>query len=92
MEVELHHETCYIKTCNVFFWITKKHHNQLVKFKNTFYCPNGHPQSYTGENDAEKAERYKNYLANAENRLNMQRRSNAALRGVITRMRNKAEE
>ena len=90
MDVKLYQETCC--KCNISFWITVNHQKRLVNCKNTFYCPNGHPQSYRGDTDTEKLERYKTYLENAKNDRDMQKRSNAALRGVITRMKNKAEE
>ena len=40
--------------CGVSFWITEKHNHELLKFKNTFYCPNGHGQVYIGESYEEK--------------------------------------
>lgn len=50
--VELSCETCC--RCNVQFWISKEHADRLVKGKGTFYCPSGHPQSYTGKTDTQK--------------------------------------
>lgn len=83
MEIKIEQETCC--TCSVIFWITSEHQQQLESCHNRFYCPNGHPQSYKGETDAQK-------VANLERDLRYERRnsldltrSNSALRGVITR-------
>jgi len=87
MDIQITQETC-IK-CNVIFWITTEHYERLVKCKNTFYCPNGHPQNYTGENDREKLKRAKQNLAGERAYSERLVRSNSALRGVITRKKNK---
>jgi len=50
--VELVCEKCC--NCDMLFWITKKHHDALILSKESFYCPNGHSQSYTGKTDAQK--------------------------------------
>lgn len=34
-------------SCGVVFWITRDLNTNLQKTKHTFFCPNGHPQSYT---------------------------------------------
>lgn len=41
--------------CYVPFWIEEEHNEELKRTKATFYCPNGHPQSYVGKSDKEKA-------------------------------------
>ena len=87
MNVDIVKETCC--NCHISFWITVAHQKQLLNCKNTFYCPNGHPQSYTGETDAVKLIRCKGKLVSAENSKDRLSRSNSALRGVITKMRNK---
>ena len=87
MDVQIVQEICC--NCNVIFWITAEHREQLVKCKNTFYCPNGHPQSYKGENDREKLKRAESNLAGERTYSERIARSNAALRGVITKMKNK---
>ena len=86
VEISQTQETC-IK-CNVVFWITSEHHQQLVQCKNTFYCPNGHAQFYRGESDASKIERLKYELRQEKKSSERIARSNAALRGVITRKKN----
>lgn len=37
--------------CHVQFCMTQEHNRSLITNKETFYCPNGHPQSYTGKSD-----------------------------------------
>lgn len=33
-------------SCGALFWITADLHRNIKETKRTFYCPNGHPQSY----------------------------------------------
>ena len=40
--------------CHVQFYMTHEHQRSLIASKETFYCPNGHPQSYTGKSDSKK--------------------------------------
>ena len=47
-------ETITIKTygvkccsCGIMFWVADDFDDRLRESKKTFYCPNGHPQSYT---------------------------------------------
>lgn len=37
--------------CHVQFCVTQEHQSKLLETKKTFYCPNGHPQSYTGKSN-----------------------------------------
>ena len=85
--------------CGVSFWITEQYNDELLRCHNSFYCPNGHKQYYTGKTDAEKLaectrklqglELSNNMLQGVEERQRATIRSNAALRGVITRMKKK---
>lgn len=50
--VELACEKCC--SCDMLFWITKKHQDSLKLSKESFYCPNGHSQSYYGKTDKQK--------------------------------------
>jgi hypothetical protein len=59
--MEFYEETCC--NCGCTFFITKKHHQLLVDTKQTFYCPNGHTQSYTGKTDAQKLKEKEEELA-----------------------------
>lgn len=87
MDVSITKITCY--QCNVPFWLLEEHQEKLVKCKNTFYCPNGHAQSYIGESDREKLKRIEQNLAGERAYSESLIRSNAALRGVITKKKNK---
>ena len=69
------------------FWITDDHYDRLRECHNTFYCPNGHPLSYTGESDRDKIKRLESNLAREREYGNKLARKNAALRGVITRQK-----
>jgi len=87
MDVEIHEITCC--NCGVSFWVTNKHDDELRRCHNTFYCPNGHANYYKGENDREKLIKVERNLAGEKAYSNSLARSNAALRGVITKMKNK---
>ena len=91
MEVNLFEISCY--KCQVSFWITDAHDNRLRKSHNAFYCPNGHRQSYQGKTKGEKAieerDRYKRRYKTEQEESKRLARSNSALRGVITRQKNK---
>lgn len=47
-------ETCCHVGCNVVWQITQGQYNQLQKTKATFFCPNGHAQSYKGDTLAQQ--------------------------------------
>lgn len=87
MDVEITQETCY--QCSITYWITKELQQKLIKCKNTFYCPNGHPQSYKGKSDAQKIADFERDLRCAKRESLDLTRSNSALRGVITRNKKK---
>jgi len=83
MDIQISQETCC--RCSVVFWITSEHQRRLQKCKNLFYCPNGHSQSYKGESSTQKVARLEEKLRREERCSERLARSNAALRGVITR-------
>ena len=89
MYIHITQETCCHQDCNILFWITTEHHNNLVKCKNTFFCPNGHPQSYLGKTNAQKVAQLKIELRDEEQCSKRLARSNSALRGIITRNKRK---
>lgn len=100
MDVSIVQETCC--NCGVLFWIGQGHHNDLVQCKNSFYCPNGHPQHYAGKTEAEKQKERAEKAENKAHRLNCEltnqieisgalKRSNSSLRGVITRKKNQKD-
>lgn len=92
MIVQMVEETCY--KCGITFGITKGLQDDLVRCKNTFYCPMGHPQCYVGETAAQEYKRLfkraQENFNNANERATNLKRSNAAFRGVITKLK-KAE-
>lgn len=53
--------------CGVTFGLPKSLQRKLIDNKKTFYCPNGHPQSYTGTSF--NKEEYENKLREAQNRI-----------------------
>lgn len=91
MEVKLHEISCC--ECQVTFWITDAHDDRLRNCHNGFYCPNGHRQCYEGKTEAEKAkedrDRYSRWYKDSKETSERLTRSNSALRGVITRQKNK---
>lgn len=40
--------------CGTPFMLPRRMQKVLINNRHTFYCPNGHPQSYCGKTDAEK--------------------------------------
>ena len=85
MSVEMHTTTCCV--CNVVFAMTQLHQERLQESKKSFFCPNGHSQSYLDESAEEKLKRANQRLDDARTYLDAERRSNSALRGVITKMK-----
>ncbi len=51
-QLELRTQTCC--NCGVMFAMETSYDKQLRETHKTFYCPNGHGQSYTGKTEAEK--------------------------------------
>lgn len=87
MDIEISQETCC--KCNVIYWITTEHQKRLIRCKNTFYCPNGHSQSYKGATEAQKIDNLERELRYEKRSYKSLTRSNSALRGVITRNKKK---
>ncbi len=98
---EFHLITCY--ACGIAFLISDAYDDRLRKNHKTFYCPTGHSQSYAGKTEAEKLREklasIKKYAAaecvaktEAFKREDAANRSNAALRGHLTRLKRAKEE
>ncbi len=94
---DLAKETCC--NCGVIFAMPADLQKNLIETGRLFYCPNGHPQHYT-ESEVSKLEKRlkqeKAFRAAAEKDLQSERewskrqaRSRSALRGVVTRLKNK---
>lgn len=85
--MEISQETCC--ECNVIYWVAEEHQKQLIRCKSTFYCPNGHPQKYKGETESQKVAKLEEKLRYEKRCSESLERSNSALRGVITKNKNK---
>ncbi len=83
---------CGAKDCDVVFGMTERFYQERRSDHRTWYCPNGHPRTYLGKSETERlrerlrtAERseqfYRDVAATA-------RRSAAAQKGQVTRIRN----
>lgn len=82
---------CY--KCGVRFEVPDNWHANRLKDHETFWCPNGHTQSFLAKSEAEKlkeqlesANRRESNLKDQVSRLD---NSNRSLKGVITKLRNK---
>ncbi len=80
-------------SCGTTFAITRRYMTARRRDHANFWCPNGHCNIYKGESDLELAERQRRE-ANAravhlKDQLDAERRSNAAIRGHLTRARNR---
>lgn len=93
-------ETCCRENCGMQFAMPEDFGTQKRRDHKTFYCPRGHGQSYTSESDLERAERLRlaaRQEANdgwapfsaSQDQLQAERRSKAALKGQLTKARNK---
>jgi hypothetical protein len=85
--------------------MTSEFRSNRLADKRSFYCPNGHVQSYVGESDADKARRLEREARQlreqaeqartrataAVDQLEMERRSHTATKGHLTRQRMRAE-
>lgn len=56
--------------CHVQFCVTQEHEAKLVETKETFYCPNGHPQSYTGKSNKQVIKDLRNIVTQCRNQKN----------------------
>jgi hypothetical protein len=93
-------ETCCQAACGVTFGIQRDHQRRLRQTHDTFYCPNGHGQHYTGQTDAEReksrreaAERQTRYARAARDaaldQAEAAERTARAYKGHVTRLRNR---
>lgn len=94
----LRSQTCC--ACGVLFGVEVGYDNRRREDHKSFYCPNGHSQSYTGPTEADRlkeqldaarslAAREATRRQRAEERTEAQRRSAAAFKGHVTRIRNR---
>lgn len=66
--------------CHLLFWVTSDHKRRLVKSKESFYCPNGHSQSYVGKSDAEKLKDKEEYCKRLQDSNARKEREKTSLR------------
>ncbi len=67
-EIKITEISCF--SCGVSFWITENHDKDLIKTKQTFYCPGGHAQTYVGKSDKAKLEDALEEIKNCNNKHN----------------------
>lgn len=90
--LQLVSETCC--NCHVVFAMTDDLVARRRDDHGTFYCPNGHPQHYTGKSTAERLREQLDDAYGYANRVASERdaveRSARALRGHLTRQKRRA--
>lgn len=57
IEVNVSQINCCTRECGIAFWIESDIKSMLISTKRSFYCPNGHGQSFVGESAADKIAR-----------------------------------
>ena len=93
-------ETCCHENCGMTFAMPDDFNKQKRRDHAYWYCPRGHSQHYTGESDLEAAKRRENQAHESErfawtaaeaarDQAQAAQRSASALRGHLTRVRNK---
>lgn len=85
--------TCCESACGITFAVPATWHRERHRDHSWFYCPNGHRQHYPGKSDVERlrerAERAESNAQRERERAERQTRSAVALRGVVTRTKNR---
>lgn len=73
--------------CGMPFALTSDYRERRIQDHRTFYCPDGHPQGYTGENDKER-------IARLQREVELERRSreNAEMAREMEQQQRKAAE
>lgn len=82
-------ETCY--HCELPFAMTEDFKEERMKDKKTFYCPAGHRQVYVGLSAAQKLKNANSEAERLREQRDAERRSRAALKGQITKLRKRLE-
>jgi hypothetical protein len=80
-------EECYL--CGIAFGMPSDYKEVRLRKRDTFYCPNGHGQHYTGKTDAEKLREANERLQATRDLLAAEERSHIATRGHLTRAKKK---
>jgi hypothetical protein len=95
---KLHPLTC--SECGILFGLENGYDDRRREDQRTFYCPNGHSQHYPGKTKTQRlqeqldaarslAQREATWRREAEARTETERRSAAAYKGHVTRIRNR---
>jgi hypothetical protein len=71
--------------CGIAFAMTTDYHRRRVQDRRDFYCPAGHPQHYTGQNDAERIAELQRQIASRAEDLRAEQLSHRATRGQLTK-------
>lgn len=85
--------TCCHEVCGITFDVPDGWHSERLSSGANFFCPNGHPQSFTGKRDENKAlkDRIENLLSH-NNILRFQRdyadKRASTYKGHYTRVKN----
>ncbi len=84
---------CY--KCGVAFGLDEGHRRTLLRDHTDFYCPNGHRQSYQGETEAQKYQRWyeqeQRHRCRMEHAANTAKASLSAMKGVATKRAKKLD-
>jgi len=88
MAVEL--VTIVCSQCGISWGVPLEYQEERLEDHQIFYCPNGHAQHYPSRST--EMERLRRQLASYQRRYNASERSRSALKGRITRLRNKLRE
>lgn len=91
--VELNLEVVECGKCGCNFGLTAKFIETLRDNHETFYCPNGHPRHFPGKSEKEKLRdeltRKQAALDQAHAESESQKRTAAAAKGEVTKIRNR---
>ena len=82
---------CPTNSCGIMFAIDDAYDDRRRRDLRSFYCPNGHSLSYSGESDTAKIKRLTSRERHLTDQLEATNRSNSALKGVVTRKTNQLD-
>lgn len=71
--VDTQFEVMTCSQCYVTYALTHAHQHVVFRDKTTFYCPNGHPQRYTGETAEKQVTQLKARMLELDSKLEFER-------------------
>lgn len=77
--------------CGILFAMPDDYRDQRVEDRQWFYCPNGHPQRYTGQNTEEKLRKARAQITHLRDQREAAERSAKAYKGHFTRVKGQVE-